>query len=328
MSKSEKEELKKAVSRFREADILVIGDIIVDHFIWGSVSRISPEAPVPVVNVTHENLLLGGAANVVNNIYSLGARASLCGIIGNDEMGNHLLDLLKKLSSPINGIIVADDRPTTVKTRILAQHQQVVRFDREQTGQISDASLAGIREFIDKHLESFDAVIISDYAKGMISAQLMAHLLERLPEEKKIPIITDPKPDQPERFKGVTILTPNHNEAELMTHVVITDNESMKEAARTLRAMTGCKAILITRGKAGMALFEKDKPIFSIPTVAKEVFDVTGAGDTVAATLALGLATGLPFTTAATMANYAAGIVVGKIGTSTTSTKELLEAVS
>ena len=328
MSSSETEKFKKAVSRFQEANILVIGDIIVDHFVWGSVSRISPEAPVPVVNVTHENLLLGGAANVVNNIYSLGGRASLCGIIGRDEMGNQLLKLLEELSSPTDGVIVTDERPSTVKTRILAQHQQVVRFDKEQTGQLSKASFNEIKKFIATHLESFDAVIISDYAKGMISAQLMEYLLDRMPAGKKIPIITDPKPDQPERFKGVTILTPNHNEAELMTHVVITDNESMKEAARTLRAMTGCKAILITRGEAGMALFEKDKPIFSIPTVAKEVFDVTGAGDTVAATLALGLATGLPFTTAATMANYAAGIVVGKLGTSTTSTKELLEAVS
>jgi len=328
LSSSKTKEFKKAVSRFQEANILVIGDIIVDHFVWGSVSRISPEAPVPVVNVTHENLLLGGAANVVNNIYSLGGRASLCGIIGRDEMGNHLLKLLKELSSPTDGVIVTDERPSTVKTRILAQHQQMVRFDREQTGQLSEASFAGIKKFIDKHIKSFDAVIISDYAKGMISAQLMEYLLDRLPEGKKIPIITDPKPDQPERFKGVTILTPNHHEVELMTHIAITDDGSMREAARILRAMTGSEAVLITRGEAGMALLENDKPIFSIPTVAKEVFDVTGAGDTVAATLALGLATGLPFTTAATIANYAAGLVVGKIGTSTTSTKELLVAVS
>lgn len=324
----DKKNLKKAINAFKSAKILVVGDIIVDHFIWGSVTRISPEAPVPVVNVTHENLMLGGSANVLHNIYAQGAQATLCGVIGNDAMGDHLLGLLADLASPTAGIVRSDNRPTILKTRIVAQHQQVVRFDREKTGELSRARLNELFCFLDEHLHAFDAVIVSDYSKGMISNALMDHIRKLLAKSPDLPLIVDPKPRNPERFKGVSIITPNQHEAELMSGMAIESDQDIETAAKKMQKMLGCKAVLITRGESGMALYEKGKPLYTIPTVAKEVYDVTGAGDTVAATLALGLAVGLGFAEAAMVANFAAGIVVGKIGTATASTDELLRAIA
>lgn len=319
--------LRKAISKLKSAKILVIGDIIVDHFIWGSVSRISPEAPVPVVNVTEESLLLGGAANVLHNIYGLGGQATLCGIIGNDPISKHLLELLEEIPSSTEGVIKSKNRPTTIKTRIIAQNQQVVRFDREKTGEPSETNIKKMMQFINKNIEGYDAVIISDYNKGMINTGFMDKLRKTLSKHKKIPVIVDPKPGLPQRFKGVTIITPNNHEAELMSGIPITDEQSLSQAAKQLHNNLESDAILITRGEAGMALFEKGKPIFTIPTVAKEVYDVTGAGDTVIATLALGLAIGLSYADAATLANYAAGIVVAKVGTATASAEEVLGAI-
>jgi D-beta-D-heptose 7-phosphate kinase/D-beta-D-heptose 1-phosphate adenosyltransferase len=318
------EKISAAFGKFAETRILVIGDIIIDHFIWGTVSRISPEAPVPVVNVTGENLLLGGAANVLNNIYALGGKATICGVIGQDSMGDHLLALLTDLGSPVNGIVRTANRPTTKKTRIIAQHQQVVRFDREKTGALPPAELDQLLDFLAKNLTSFQAVIISDYNKGIISDQLMAALMTGLQDRPDIPVIVDPKPKNIERFTGATILTPNSHEAELMSGLEINDETSLIRAAQVIQDKLRVEALLITRGEAGMALFEKGKPPFLIPTVAKEVFDVTGAGDTVIASLALALAAGLSFEEAAIVANQAAGIVVGKLGTATTSQAELI----
>lgn len=316
--------IKKVFARFPETKILVIGDIIIDHFIWGSVSRISPEAPVPIVNVTKENLLLGGAANVLNNIYALGGKATICGLIGQDFMGDHLLELLDELGSPTNGIVRTAERPTTKKTRIIAQHQQVVRFDREKSGDLQQEALDSLLDFIDKNISSFQAVIISDYSKGVVGAKLMSSLLAKLKNSPDIPIIVDPKPKNIERFSNTTLLTPNSHEAELMSGIEITDEESLSKAAHIIQERLQVDALLITRGEAGMALFEKGHAPFLIPTVAKEVFDVTGAGDTVIASLALAKAAGLSFEEAATVANLAAGIVVGKLGTATTSREEII----
>ncbi len=325
MSTSIAKNLKKSIGKFKNAKILVVGDIIVDHFIWGTVSRISPEAPVPVVNVTRENLLLGGAANVLNNIYALGAQATICGTIGNDFMGDQLVHLLEQMKSSTAGILKVEDRPTTKKTRIIAQSQQVVRFDREKIGEIPQEYFKKIATFIKNSIHDFDAVVVSDYNKGMITKTLMKHLGKALSKAKQnIPVVVDPKPRDPGRFKGVTIVTPNHHEAEIMSGVSIDSEESLVLAAETLMDKLGTEAVLITRGEAGMALLEKGKPIFTIPTVAKEVYDVTGAGDTVIATLTMGLAIGLPFIESATLANCAAGVVVGKVGTATASTEELL----
>ena len=318
-----KKKLRTATDHFKDVNVLVIGDIIVDHFIWGSVSRISPEAPVPVVNVTGENFLLGGSANVLNNIYSLGAQAAICGVIGEDFMGNHLLELLSELGSPVSGVVKTSDRPTTRKTRVIAQGQQMVRFDREESVSLPPEIIDQLKNFIDDRINDFDAVIVSDYSKGMISRTLTDHLRKKMSSGKKIPLIVDPKPGHSDFFRQASIITPNNLEAQLMSGVEIRDDDSLLRAASRLHEILDCEAVLITRGEKGMALLERNQSIFTIPTVAREVYDVTGAGDTVAASLALGLASGLNYAEAATVANFAAGIVVGKVGTATADLEEL-----
>lgn len=319
--------LRALVPGFSGTRVLVIGDIIVDHFIWGSVTRISPEAPVPVVNVNREELLLGGSANVLRNILSLGGRASLCGLIGHDSMGDQILTLVEELGASASGII-RGNRSTTVKTRVVAQGQQVVRFDREETGappqDIIDAFLAYLRD----HISTFDAIMISDYAKGVVNEQLMIGLRRILDEsERNIPLIVDPKPANMHCFVGATVITPNHHEAAKMSSIDIRDEQTLLAAGHQILDDIGAKAVLVTRGEAGMALIEQDKPMVTIPTMAKEVYDVTGAGDTVAATLSLALASGCTMKEAAGLANYAAGIVVGKVGTASVTGDELLEAL-
>lgn len=323
-----KSELEKLVKLIGGKKILVVGDIIVDHFVWGTVSRISPEAPVPVVNVTKEELLLGGGANVLHNIFSLGGEAVLCGIVGNDEMGGRLQDLLHDLGASTKGLVTGK-RPTTVKTRVVAQGQQVVRFDREQSGAPSETTIAAMVEFLEQNVSDFDAIIVSDYYKGVIGKPLMEQLLLRVARVetesgKKIPVVVDPKPNHPERFYGATLITPNHLEAEKMSGMAIGSIEDLRKAAGLLLEKTGCQAVLITRGESGMALLEKGKELVAIPTNAQAVFDVTGAGDTVIAALALGLAAKASFADAAALANIAAGVVVGKIGTATVGQEELL----
>ena len=317
-----------AVDRFNDARILVIGDVIVDQFIWGTVSRISPEAPVPVVNVTREELLLGGSANVLRNIISLGGSCALCGIIGSDGMGEEFLALMREVGAPVTGL-VRGDRPTTLKTRVVAQGQQVVRYDREKAGIPSRQTLEGMLDYLAESLSEFDAVIVSDYSKGVVNEQLMIRLHQLLSRERKesgrpLPLIVDPKPANLHRFIGATVITPNNHEAALMSGMNITDEQSLLAAARHIKEEIDCEAVLITRGEAGMALLQGDGDLVTIPTMAKEVYDVTGAGDTVAATLALGLAAGCSMTDAAVLANHAAGIVVGKVGTASVNREELL----
>lgn len=323
--------LSSAVSRFSSAKVLVIGDIIIDHFLWGAATRISPEAPVPVVNVEREDLMLGGSANVVRNIVSLGGNGSLCGIVGDDHMGRKIIELLQTLGAPTDGLVIGR-RPTTVKTRVVAQGQQVVRFDRETVGPPSKASLQALLLFLTNNVQRFDAIIVSDYAKGVVSDQLMTPLraiLEelRLNEGRIIPLIVDPKPKNMPCFVGATIITPNHHEACQMAAMQIHDERSLVAAARQIRDDLGCKAVLITRGENGMALLQENDQLVTIPTMAKEVFDVTGAGDTVAATLSLALASGCSMHDAALLANHAAGIVVGKVGTASVSALELTSAL-
>ncbi len=323
--------LHRAVTGFEKVRVLVIGDIIVDQFIWGAVSRISPEAPVPVVNVNKEEFLLGGSANVLKNIYSLGGTGALCGIIGNDVMGGQLVELVSKLPAPVEGL-VRGERPTTVKTRVVAQGQQVVRFDREKTGVLSKRPLGEMIEYLENHLADFDAVIVSDYSKGVINEPLMIrlHQLRRdimNREGRNLPMIVDPKPANLHRFIGATVITPNNHEASLMSGMEIRDDRALLVAARHIKEDIGCEAVLITRGESGMALLQEDDQLVTIPTMAKEVYDVTGAGDTVAATLALGLGAGCSMSESAVMANHAAGIVVGKVGTASVTADELCNAL-
>ena len=326
------QQLEERLARCADARVLVIGDIIIDHFLWGMASRISPEAPVPVVNVQREDLLLGGAANVLRNIISLGGQGALCGIVGDDAMGRKAVEQVEQLGVSTEGLVTGR-RPTTVKTRVVAQGQQVVRFDREQTGFPSKHSLDALLRYLERTLHTFDAVVVSDYAKGMVSEQLMVRLHQllytvRSREQRPLPLIVDPKPANIHFFVGATVITPNHHEAMQIAGLRIEDERSLLAAARHIRDDIGCEAVLITRGEAGMALLQGDDELVTIPTTAKEVYDVTGAGDTVAATLALSLAAGCSMREAAVLANHAAGIVVGKIGTACVSANELRAAMA
>lgn len=320
--------LKRAASLidgFKRARILVVGDLIMDHFIWGRVRRISPEAPVPVVEVTSESLLLGGSANVVNNIHSLGGKSLVTGVIGRDDDGRRLIKALKDKGISADGIIVDAKRPTTIKTRVIAHSQQVVRFDREKKDRIEPESSVRVLSYIRKAVKSVDLVVISDYAKGLITDTLVEETRDICGSLGK-PIAVDPKVEHFDYYRGVTVVTPNNVEASQASGVDITDDASLHRAGEVLFNKLGCGALLITRGENGMSLFEADSETH-IPTVAKEVFDVSGAGDTVIGTLALALASGADFKEAAVLANFAAGVVVGKVGTATLTPEELKNAV-
>ena len=314
------------IDGFKKTRALVIGDLIMDHFIWGKVKRISPEAPVPVVEVTSESLMLGGSANVVNNIHSLGGKSFITGVIGDDEDGKKLTRLLSEKGIPVEGIITDGRRPTTIKTRIIAHSQQVVRFDRERRERLDGDSTGMVLSYVRRAVKSSDIVVISDYAKGLVTEGLMEETGEMC-RRRKIPVAVDPKVEHFDYYRGATIVTPNNLEAALAAGVEINDDESLHRAGDVLFNKLGCEALLITRGENGMSLFEPGSETH-IPTVAREVFDVSGAGDTVIGVLALALGSGASFKEAALLANFAAGVVVGKVGTATLSQGELMEAVS
>jgi D-beta-D-heptose 7-phosphate kinase/D-beta-D-heptose 1-phosphate adenosyltransferase len=314
------------IDGFKKARVLVIGDIIMDRFIWGKVRRISPEAPVPVVEVTSESLMLGGCANVVNNIHSLGGSPAITGVVGDDDDGRRIVKELKALGIRADGIVTDGDRPTTIKTRVIAHSQQVVRFDRETRDRLSTECTERVVRHIRRAVKGADAVVISDYAKGIVTAPLVDETREACARAGR-PLAVDPKVEHFEYYRGATVVTPNNHEASLASGVEITDDETLHRAGELLYNMLGCGALLITRGENGMSLFEGDSETH-IPTVAKEVFDVSGAGDTVIGVLALSLASGASFKEAAVLANCAAGVVVGKVGTATLGPAELAEAVA
>ncbi|MFH1623847.1 MAG: D-glycero-beta-D-manno-heptose-7-phosphate kinase [Pseudomonadota bacterium] len=314
------------LSRFEYSTILVIGDIMVDQFIWGKVSRISPEAPVPVVNVTSESLRLGGATNVVNNICSLDGKVLVCGVVGDDDTGEKLTNNLRVLGIDTDGVIVERGRSTTVKTRIIAHSQQVVRYDREDTSEINLDSVQKIISYLRKNLESLDAVIISDYGKGTISRELVREVIRLVRDNGKV-IAVDPKVNNFSFYRGVTVITPNNSEASQATGIEIKDKESLLRVGEILLNKLACKSLLVTRGEEGMTLFESNGHITHIPAQAKEVYDVTGAGDTVISALTLALTAGATLKEASAIANYAAGIVVGEVGTATVTRNELIKAI-
>ncbi|MEK7842279.1 MAG: D-glycero-beta-D-manno-heptose-7-phosphate kinase [Deltaproteobacteria bacterium] len=314
------------LGNFKKGTVLVIGDLVMDHFIWGKVRRISPEAPVPVVEVNSESLMLGGAANVVNNIHSLGGRVLVCGVIGKDDAGKKLVYELKQKGIPPEGVIVEGDRPTSVKTRIIAHSQQVVRFDREKREKIHLDAMKSIIDYTKKKIGSVGVVVISDYAKGVISEELVEEVINIARKNNK-PVAVDPKVSHFDFYKNVSIITPNNDEASQASGIDIEDNTSLLRAGEVLLNKLGSEAILITRGEHGMSLFENNGGITHIPTVAKEVYDVSGAGDTVIGSVALSIASGASFKEAAVISNFAAGIVVGKVGTATVTPKELKKAV-
>ncbi len=316
---------KKIIRGFKDRNILVIGDIILDHYIWGKVTRISPEAPVPVVEVTRESFLLGGAANVAHNITSLGGRASVVGINGQDIAGEALMNILSQKGVNCDGIFT-ENRPTTVKTRVIAHNQQVVRFDREDKKYVDGKILKGILGYLNSVITLYDAVIVSDYQKGMVSSELIRDIVKKA-KPKDMFIAVDPKVGHFDFYKGVSLITPNVMEASVGSHIEIKDDKTLLKAGKNLMKKLSCKAVLITRGEQGMSLFEKNK-VTHIPTVARKVYDVTGAGDTVISAFTLAYVSGADMEEAAVIANHAAGIVVGEVGTAVATPEQLLTVTS
>jgi D-beta-D-heptose 7-phosphate kinase/D-beta-D-heptose 1-phosphate adenosyltransferase len=271
------EALIKAVRRFPRRRILVIGDMMVDRFIWGSVSRISPEAPVPVVEIREETTCLGGAANVAANIRSLGAVPIPLGIVGNDLEARNLREMIRGLAAPVSGLVADPQRATTVKTRIIAHHQQVCRTDREDRSQLPPAICRRLVDRFRSHLSRADAVVVSDYAKGLITPALLKEILPIAKAAGKI-VCVDPKLKNLSAYQPATVITPNTLEAERAAGMTISNRRELERAAKKILGETRIRHLLVTRGEEGMALFEGDGHVRYIPTVAREVFDVTGAG--------------------------------------------------
>ncbi len=318
--------LKQVISSFHNTKVLVVGDLILDEFIWGNVSRISPEAPVPVVWVERENFMPGGASNVANNIRALGGEVYVAGVVGNDSRGEALGGLLRKKGVHCEGIVSDESRPTTQKTRVIAHHQQVVRIDREVVKPLSGRVLDEILDFIKGRLPDVDALIIEDYGKGVIVPGLVSEIVKLAKKHRKI-ISVDPKETHFSYYRGVTTLTPNHHEAAAMAGFKIKDDTSLEKAGNLILKKLRSDSAIITLGENGMAIFEHGKKMVKIPTVAQEVFDVSGAGDTVISALTLALAAGATALEAAYISNYAAGIVVGKVGVAVTNPEELLQRI-
>ncbi len=316
-------ELISVLGNFGKKKILVIGDIMLDKSIWGDVTRISPEAPVQVVNVQKETYAPGGAANTANNISALGGEVSVVGVVGNDNAKEILLEELRKKNINIRGIVISDKKPTIQKIRVMGKGQQLLRVDYEDANDVCENTRKKIFENIKKIIKEIDAIIISDYAKGIVTKDLFNDLIKII--SNKI-IVVDPKTKHSKYYKGVTLVTPNNQEAGMMADIEIKGEQDLVDAGKKLIQEMNSN-ILITRGEKGMSLFEKNGEITKIETKAKEVYDVTGAGDTVVAVATLALACGASIKNAALLANYAAGIVVGKLGTATVSVSELKKAV-
>jgi D-beta-D-heptose 7-phosphate kinase/D-beta-D-heptose 1-phosphate adenosyltransferase len=325
------------ITRQRAAEILdaasqrkvvILGDVMLDEFVWGDVSRISPEAPVPVVDVRRESVHLGGAANVLANVVALGARACVVGVIGDDSAGDRLRTSLKD-ASPVQTddyLVVAKGRPSTTKTRIIAHNQLVVRADREQRSAVNGDVEQRLLSTLKSALQDADAFVVSDYDKGVVTQRILGEILDIA--YKRVPVLIDPKIRNFPHYRPATLITPNHHEALRMTNLEEDSDDGLHKAAQIIREKLGCDAVLITRGDRGIMLLQGDGAPVYVETAAREVFDVTGAGDTVIATLATALAAGASMLEAATLANHAAGIVVGKVGTATASRKELLNSFS
>ncbi|MEO5857555.1 MAG: D-glycero-beta-D-manno-heptose-7-phosphate kinase [Pyrinomonadaceae bacterium] len=300
------------ISRFSNARVLVVGDVMLDRYWWGSVDRISPEAPVPIVRLNKTSAAPGGAANVAVNVAALGGMPFLIGCCGDDVECDQLKDSLNASGVTTEGLLTVASRRTTVKTRIVAHHQQVVRIDQEDARPIGEEESDSVRELIAKYLTESDLVIISDYAKGTLSDGVLSYLIEKSHVAKKA-VLVDPKGKHFAKYAGATILTPNRREAAEACSLDETADDLVNLAGEKLIRLGQFENVLITEGEHGMTLFEKDG-VFHIDAAAHQVFDVTGAGDTVIATLGIAMAAGFDLRSAVLLANTAAGISVGRIG--------------
>ena len=315
------------ISKFDQCRLLVIGDLMLDEYLWGEVDRISPEAPVQVVTIQKEDFTLGGAGNVVNNAVALGAKVFTAGVIGTGRNGQVLLERFNELGVDTSLIIHEPDRATTQKTRIIAANQHVLRIDRETKQDISGQTLEKIIRLIEDKMPDIDVVLISDYGKGLITKNLLSKVIASAKKHEKM-IIVDPKGLDFSKYSGVSLLTPNKKEAALASGVEIDDDSSLEKAANKILENISLDNLLITCGKDGMVLFGKNKTPFRVRAKSRQVFDVSGAGDTVLAVFGLAVASGASIHNSVALANTAAGIVVGKVGTATVSKQELASALT
>lgn len=316
--------LSGIVKEFNKKRVVVIGDLLLDQFIWGDVSRISPEAPVPVVWVQKEGYMPGGACNVASNLAKLGAHVDIIGIIGDDHKGEILKSQMESMGISTGGVFTDNTRPTILKTRVVANHQQVVRIDYEKLESVADKYLLKIQKYLKDNIKDIDGVIIEDYGKGLITPDLLKMVVPLAKKHKKI-VAVDPKESHFSYYKGVSVLTPNHHEAAKAVGFKLEDDDSLIKGGNILLKKLNAGVVLITLGERGMMVFEKDKKPRKIPTLAQEVFDVSGAGDTVIAVYTLAIIVSSSPIISAQIANCAAGIVVGKAGVAAIDKSELLD---
>jgi rfaE bifunctional protein kinase chain/domain len=324
MDKIPQKRLEKILSGFTSSRVMVLGDLMLDHFLWGTVTRISPEAPVPVVQVGDETIRLGGAANVARNIHTLGATPVLIGLVGGDQHGQTLVGAIGHEGIDTGGVVVDQERGTTVKTRVVAHSQQVVRADREDTRDVSGKVFQQILEKVAKEMDDIQAMIISDYGKGVITAEVLRQVLELAKKRGRF-VAVDPKESHFDLYQGVSLITPNQQEAGQAYGKPIVDAAILEEVGRGMLEKLRLEALLITRGEEGMALFEADGSMTHFPTMARQVYDVTGAGDTVVGSFAVARTAGASLREAALISNHAAGIAVAGVGTTAVTFAELRE---
>ena len=306
----------------KKPNILVIGDLMIDHYLWGSCDRISPEAPVQVVNVKKESSVLGGAGNVINNLVTLGSVVDVISVIGNDSVANELKSLLEKIDVPTSNLVVENNRKTSKKSRLIASQQQVLRYDMESIDDINENSHKQIIQTLEKNIDKYSSIILSDYGKGVLTTNLTKEII-KIANKNSIKVLVDPKGKDYSKYKGSYTLTPNKKEAMEATNIDIKDESSLIEALKSLKIQCELEVSLITLSEQGIAIFDDELTIK--PTVAREVYDVTGAGDTVIASIAFALGNNLDIKDAIYFANLAAGVVVGKIGSATTTLDEIYE---
>ena len=311
-----------ALERFAETEILVAGDVMLDEYVWGEVNRISQEAPVPVVEAKTRTYAPGGASNVAINVVSLSGKALLGGVVGEDESANQLRRLLTEAQVDVSGLLPDLSRPTTTKTRIVAHGQQVVRVDSEQRAALSAEMNIRLLDWMEGHLARIGACVVSDYSKGVFTPDFTQSFIQKARKASK-PVIVDPKGTDYQKYRGATVIKPNIHELALAVGLDAGSEDGVHAAARRLLEIVEGSALLVTRGSEGMLLFQQDKPCVKIPPIPRNVYDSTGAGDTVVSALALALGSGADLETAARLANHAASIVVGKLGTASVTREEL-----
>jgi D-beta-D-heptose 7-phosphate kinase/D-beta-D-heptose 1-phosphate adenosyltransferase len=317
--------LETFLSGVAQTRALVVGDLMLDEYIWGTVDRISPEAPVQIVEARRKDFRLGGAGNVINNLLTLNCQVDVVSVVGDDEDGRFLLRRLEARGVKKHGVFSQSGRVTSRKTRVFASNQQIVRIDQETCADISLESEERVLEYVKNVVTDLDVIFLSDYLKGLLTDRLLAEVIA-IGRAAKVPVLVDPKGDDYRKYLGATLLTPNRKEAQQATGIVINDEASLIKAGRQLLDELELEAVVLTRSEEGMTVFS-DAGEISLPTVAREVYDVSGAGDTVLSLFGLGMAQKLPLECSAALANLGAGIVVGKVGTSTVSAQELLAAM-